>query len=703
MSFSDTPNWGPTGEVVYQRTYSRPKPDGSQETWDETVQRVVRGNTGLVDAKFIEPGEVEKLTDLIYSFKALPAGRHLWASGVPGKQFLFNCHVSHWDEILSNHFHFTFMRLMEGGGVGANYSTKYISRYEVLRELGVHIVCDPGHADYQEMLEAGVLSTEFDSEWPGAFDIEDSREGWADSLVDLIDTYVRTDEVEHYDRVYDVSRVREKGARIKGFGGTASGPLALAVMLLNVNDTLNKTVANDEGRLTPLSAMAIDHAIAEAVVSGGTRRSARMAMVRWDDPFVFDFINCKRDTGMHWTTNISVEIDDEFVNLVRRDKVSKAKSERKALADSVLNACVSAVLTSGEPGLWNHDLTNQGEPEEVVCTNPCGEIGLTPWENCNLGHVNLDAFANDPQGLIEAHRLMTRFLVRATFGDVTSDKQAAVLAKQRRIGVGHFGFQGWLVKQGLRYSDSHRNPKIRKSLSNMRKIVRETARDYSFQLRIPEPVKVTTMAPTGSIAKMPGRTEGGHAIYGRYFIRRVRFNKTRPSEAEQLLGFELEGLHIEQDKYDKSGSTMVVEFPTKEILVEEVEALGLDAEYLVESQDEIALTDLLEVQAMYQTHYADNAVSFTVNVPAEAHQQEALEADPDLTTLPEPTQARTEYVRQSLVNVLPLLKGTTLMVDGSRPQAPYERLTREQYEALAGGSVDASYDEMCASGACPIR
>src|SRR5690606_41290163 len=64
----------------------------------------------------------------IWDFKILPAGRHLWASGVPGRQYLFNCHVSGWNEQITDHFQFTFLRLMEGGGVGANYSNRYLEQ-----------------------------------------------------------------------------------------------------------------------------------------------------------------------------------------------------------------------------------------------------------------------------------------------------------------------------------------------------------------------------------------------------------------------------------------------------------------------------------------------------------------------------------------------------------------------------------------------
>lgn len=72
-------NWGPTGELVYNRTYSRVKPDGSRETWPETVERVVDGNLGLVDAKHHLKGEREDLIDMMTKFQILPAGRHIWA------------------------------------------------------------------------------------------------------------------------------------------------------------------------------------------------------------------------------------------------------------------------------------------------------------------------------------------------------------------------------------------------------------------------------------------------------------------------------------------------------------------------------------------------------------------------------------------------------------------------------------------------
>ncbi|MCG5459608.1 ribonucleoside-triphosphate reductase, adenosylcobalamin-dependent [Micromonospora sp. PSH03] len=725
------PNWGPSGETVFERTYQRTNPDGTRETWEETVTRVISGNLSLVYGDRSEwSAEVEAEFDALYrmmgDFRIIPAGRHLWASGVPGRQYLFNCHVAGWGPKFSDHYHFEFMRLMEGGGVGGNYSSHHLEKYGAPRgHYRVHIVCDPDHPDYAKMRDAGVLSSEFAHDWAGAYPVEDSREGWATALVDLLDVYMTDDPVKHPDRVYDVSRVRPEGAPLRTFGGTASGPLPFGRMLVNVSAILNGSPEWQQGSelrdaVTPLEAMGIAHEVGACVVAGGVRRSARMSMVRWDDPSIMDFIGCKSDPSEHWTTNISIEIDAEFTAAVSEigftgtgvENADPVTPEGRAeWARRVFRAAVEGMLTNGEPGFWNSTLNNVGEPVEVICCNPCGEVSLTPWENCNLGHVNLDSFAPqvpggsvDWDGLFTAHRLMTRFLIRATFGDVTDPKQAEVLKRQRRIGVGHFGFQGFLVKNGVRFSDAPdakiEGVSVKWILRTLRDSVRDEARKYAFQLRIPEPVKTTTEAPTGSIAKLAGRTEGIHPLLFRRFIRRIRFSTVDPLQLDRLTEFAAEGYHMEPDR--SAANTMVVEFPTTELLVAEVEALGLDPLELVEAADEISLNDMLRVQALIQTEYADNAVSFTANVAAEPHQEAALLEG--ALRPPGPSPERVTEVSEVLARWLPRLKGTTLMLDGSRPQAPYQRLTEAEWASITGPtSVADSVDEECANGSCPVR
>lgn len=669
-----------TGQTVYQRTYSRTKPDGSRETWPETVRRVVDGNLALVPENRHGPDEREDLISLMEEFKVIPAGRHLWASGVKGRQYLFNCHVSGWNPAhITDHFEFTFMRLMEGGGVGANYSNRFLSSYpQMVEKHDVHVVCDPEHPDYQKMMDAGVLSTEYDSDWEGSFEVEDSREGWAEALTDLLSVYYR--KAKNTNRVFDVSRVRSEGSRLKTFGGRASGPLPLAIMLQEVSEVMNH---QEYGRLSGIGAMEIDHAIAKCVVSGGNRRSARMAIMHWADPQIVEFLSCKEDTGKHWTTNISVEVDEDFWNLVEgpgNDGIAKT-------AKLVLEEIAAGMLRDGEPGIWDSELSNEGEPNQVIATNPCGEIALEAWENCNLGHINLAAFVTEEGStnwfeLVKAHELMTRFLIRATYGDVNDSKQAATLARNRRIGVGHLGVASFLAMTGTKYSEAPDStfPEILQSLAET---VDWTAQYYSHDLRIPVPVKTRTVAPTGTIAKMPGVSEGIHPIFAKYFIRRIRFSDVDPDQFATALDYASRGYHVEPCQY--APSTTVVSIPTKDSLLAEVEKLhGTEkAEQIVESAADLNLEQMLAFQAMYQNYWADNAISYTANV------------DP------------TKYSVGGLANLLAYyggrLKGATVFPEKSRPQSPYERITKEQFEEFEATQTADGVDEDCANGACPVR
>src|SRR5690606_2152775 len=118
------------------------------------------------------------------------------------------------------------------------------------------------------------------------------------------------------------------------------------------------------------------------------------------------------------------------------------------------------------------------------------EVAIFPCLKSNLGHVNLAAFVTedgelDYEGLSKAHTLMTRFLMRATYGDVTSTKQAEKLARNRRIGVGHFGFASMLGLMGIRYSDAPYVSRVKDMLSAMRKVVDRAATSFAHDLRIP--------------------------------------------------------------------------------------------------------------------------------------------------------------------------------------------------------------------------
>lgn len=683
--------FGPTGRLVYERTYSRAKQDGTREEWPDTVQRVVDGNLAQVDERYHLPDEREDLIRLMTDFRIIPAGRHLWASGVKNAQHLFNCWVSHWTEIPSEHFDFTFTRLMEGGGVGSSYSNEHLQHYPpVQHDLYVEIVCDDEHPDYKKLQAAGVLSNAYDPDWGGAFVIEDSREGWASALRDLIDTHYRP-HVDHYRRVYDITRVRAEGTKLRTFGGRASGPLPLAQMLLEVCQILSY-LAYKGRKLDGIAAMEIDHAIAQCVVAGGVRRSARMAMMHWLDPQIEEFINIKQQTLSHWTTNISVEVDDEFWDALNGKYLPDWESaigdytlmER---AENVMSSVSEGMVNNGEPGFWDSQFSNEGEPNRVVCTNPCGEITLEPWEPCNLGHVNLAGFITehnkvDILSLIKAHQLMTRFLIRATFSQVGDPKSREVLDRNRRIGVGHLGVASFLAMMKMRYSEAAKNKWFKGLLRELAKVVDESADSFSHVLRIPVPVKKRTVAPTGTISKMPGVSEGIHPIFSKYFNRRIRFSTVDPAQNATAIEYANQGYKVEPCQYAQN--TVVIEIPTMDSLVQEVkDRHGESAEEFVEAADDLTLNEMLSVQAVYQTYWADNAVSFTANVDAGKYQP--------------------EDVAEQLRIFGGILKGATIFPESSMPQAPYERLTKEQYEAALVKAISDGVDEECQNGACPVR
>jgi ribonucleoside-triphosphate reductase len=281
--FQQRPAWGPIGEQVFVRSYARRvEGEDRKETWPETVLRTVDGNLGLVGAEFIEPDEREKLLKLLLPFDALPAGRHLSASGVKGRQFLFNCHGAGWDAAEPEaHFTFLFDELMQGGGVGANYSDRYLAELpKFTRGVELFVTCSDAHPDYDSFKHLLSLPTsvtdpigfEVDQQL-GYFAIPDTREGWIDSAKHALQAawgitgYLRI--------VIDVSSLRKKGSELKMSGGVAPGPLPLVIMLTELAAIL-KNIGGK--KLDTKTAMAIDHRIAKCVVAGGKRRSSRMSV-----------------------------------------------------------------------------------------------------------------------------------------------------------------------------------------------------------------------------------------------------------------------------------------------------------------------------------------------------------------------------------------------------------------------------------------
>ena len=128
---------------------------------------------------------------------------------------------------------------------------------------------------------------------------------------------------------------------------------------------------------------------------------------------------------------------------------------------------------------------------------------------------------------------------------------------------------------------------------------------------------------------------------------------------------------------------MIVTIPTKDILMDQVTEQGWDADYVVETPQDLTLDQMAAFQAMYQLYWADNAVSFTANI------------NPDKYSVEEMTKIIKFWG--------PHLKGFTVFPEKSFEQAPYERITKEQYEQSTVKNIESSVDDDCATGACPVR
>lgn len=240
---------------------------------------------------------------------------------------------------------------------------------------------------------------------------------------------------------FSFSKIRPKGDRVSGSNGVASGPVSFLE--------------------------AYDKAF-EQIAQGGTRRGANMAVLRVDHPDIRDFIKCKAEEGKVANFNISVGVTDAFMEAVKNGTTFDLVNPRDGSVWDTIDArelfgeIINYAYKNGEPGVLFLDAANRQNPVpnqyELEATNPCGEQWLGPYENCCLGHVNINASVingkMDWDHLKETVILGTRFLddvvtQNAYVPAVPELKEAA--HKNRRIGLGFMGLADAMYKLGIRY------------------------------------------------------------------------------------------------------------------------------------------------------------------------------------------------------------------------------------------------------------
>ena len=724
-----TPHWGELGWVTYKRTYARWLPEKNRsENWDETVKRVIEGNINLDPRLKDSPANevVDELTDeakslfkLVYGLGATPSGRNLWVSGTDYQKrngdSLNNCwfiairpqkygdshiipdYLTQEQKAVSMPFSFLFDQLMKGGGVGFSVVQDNIQKIPTVdNKIDLTIVIDKKSASYADSIKLGATDKD---EWAKQndgksdyvyYNLPDTREGWVLANARLVDMHFNQTNAENKTKlVLDISRIRPYGAKIHGFGGTASGPMPLVEMLFDINNIINNRVG---GNLTSVDCTDICNLIGKTVVAGNVRRSAELALGTSTDQ---DFITMKQDKDKlyhhRWASNNSVAIDSNF-------------DEYEPIANGIRE--------NGEPGIVNLDLSrNYGRiidgyqkdiDGDVEGTNPCGEISLANGEPCNLFEVF--PYIAEQQGwkLKDVFRLATRYAKRVTFSDYDWEISRNIISKNRRIGVSMSGIQDWLLNDlGHRVvtgfedsTDEETGAKIKKPIYDPQGIkmvsaayqaVIDADKEYSKTLNCNESIKHTTVKPSGTVAKLAGASEGMHFHYAGYLIQRIRFQASDPL----LKALDACGYYSEPDIY--SPNTTCVEFPLR--------AAHADSKNFA-SAGTVSIEEQFATQAFLQTYWSDNAVSCTVTF-------QSNEGD-KITPL-------FEQYRH-------VIKSTSLLpyYGGSLKQAPKEPIDKVKYEerkAEITGDVAQVFAEQnddqkdlelvdqtdCESGACPVK
>lgn len=622
--------FGGLGEIVYLRTYSRPLPEKNRnEMWPETIQRVINGAIDI-GVPYTQD-EAERLFDHMFNLRCSFSGRALWQLGTPLiKKFnaasLNNCYFVNIETL--EDFEFLFDHLMLGGGVGFSVERSKIHELPKVRS-GVKI-------SHERANDADII-------------VPDSRQGWSRLLHSVLKSYFYTGKSFTYSTIL----VREFGAPLKSFGGTASGPGALIDGVADICKVMDNRAGK---KLRSIDVLDICNIIGRIVVSGSSRRSAQIAIGDPDDVLFLRAKNWSSGTVPAWRANSN--------NSIYADAW-----------DEIMPEVWKGYDGTGEPyGLVNRKLARQfgrlgdKRPDPTIeGYNPCAEIALGDGESCNLATVFLPNIESLDQ-FTDVSRLLYMCQKAITGMNYPYEKTNKIVQKNRRLGQSITG-----VLQATNEQLSWLDP-VYKYLSSLDE-------KYSAAVGVPQSVRLTTVQPSGTLSLLPGVTPGIHPAFARFYIRRVRFGAADPLvDACRRRGYKVlwdVGLDGREDH-----TRYVVEFPCE------------SPSGAVLAKDMTAVEQLNWVKKM-QELWADNAVSVTVYY----RKEELADIKGWLA----------ENYTDSVKSVSFLLHS-----DHNFPLPPYEEIDEDAYNKMLAKVdysvplvIDASGTELdpadCVGGACPIR
>ena len=447
-----------------------------------------------------------------------------------------------------------------------------------------------------------------------------------------------------YDTLRNMALVHQSG------GGTGFGFSRLRPK----NDVVRSTMGVASG---PVSFMSLYDSSTEVVKQGGTRRGANMGILRVDHPDILDFINCKDDTTKVTNFNISVAVTRTFMEAVASgsdyDLIHPRTGEvvDRLNAAEVFSKIVYGAWKTGEPGVFFIDEANRYNPVPHLgsyeATNPCGEQPLLPYDVCNLGSINVGAFARngevDWDGLRRAVHVCTHFLDNVIDVNKYPLPQITELAQRiRRVGLGIMGWADFLIRIGVPYNskeavdwarklmsfideeakvESERLAKSRGVFPEWKRSIwgpedtcaRDEAGERIRQERRLRNSNLTTVAPTGTISIMAGCSSGIEPLFAIAFQRRQADTLMTDVNEDFVEIAQREGWYSDElvAKIAEAGHIHFDEVPQQW------------QDVFVTAHD-VTPEWHIEMQAAFQ-EFTDSAISKTCNFPNQATQESVRE------------------------------------------------------------------------------
>jgi len=481
-------------DITVHMKYAKYVPQKQRrETWYELVTR----NKEMHQKKYPQlKEEIEEVYKMVYEKKILPSMRSLQFGGKPieiSPNRIYNCAYLPIDHV--DAFAETMFLLLGGTGVGFSVQKHHVDKLPDIKK--------PNPKRNRRYL------------------IGDSIEGWADAIKVLVESYFG---IKSSTPIFDYSDIRQKGALLVTSGGKAPGPQPLKDCIHNIKKVLESK--EDGDKMQPIEVHDIVCYIADAVLAGGIRRAALISLFSADDD---EMISCK--SGAWWELNAQRGRANNSAVLLRH-KVTK---------NFFLDLWKRIELSgAGEPGIYFSNDKDWG-------TNPCCEIGLRPYQFCNLCEVNASDIESqeDFEKRVRGASFIGTLQAGYTDFHYLRDVWKRTTEKDALIGVGMTGIGSGVV---LGYD-----------MKSAAKAVKDENERVANIIGINKAARTTTVKPSGTSSLVLGTSSGIHAWHNDFYIRRIRVGKN-----ESIYTY-LNQSHPElvEDEIFRPHDTAVISIPQK--------------------------------------------------------------------------------------------------------------------------------------------